>query len=49
VETKSAPAEVAKTHEVIHTSVEFQPDSGALAPCEPTEKEQLERDPREDL
>ena len=43
------PAEIAKTHEVAHTAVEFQPESGALAPCDPTDEEQLDHDRREDL
>jgi hypothetical protein len=38
-----------KTHEAVQTAVEFQPDSGALAPCEPIAEEQLDHDRREDL
>lgn len=49
----TVPAEIArthaKTHEVAHTAVEFQPESGALAPCDPTDEEQLDHDRREDL
>jgi hypothetical protein len=28
---------------------EFQPESGALAPCDPIDEAELERDPRDDL
>ncbi len=45
----STPAEVVKTHEAVRTGPEFQPDSGALAPGEPIEEEQLEHDRRDDL
>jgi hypothetical protein len=48
-EPKSAPAEVVKTHEAVQTAAEFQPESGALAPCEPINEEQLDHDRREDL
>jgi hypothetical protein len=31
------------------TPDEFQPESGALAPCDPIDEAELERDPRDDL
>jgi len=46
---RTEPKEVAKTHEAAPSAVEFQPESGALAPCEPTVEEQLDHDRREDL
>jgi hypothetical protein len=30
-------------------AIEFQPESGALAPCEPVDEEQLDHDRRDDL
>jgi len=48
-EPRTDPAEVAKTHEAAHTEVEFQPESGALAPCEASDEEQLDHDRRDDL
>jgi hypothetical protein len=46
---RSTPAEVVKTHEAVQTASEFQPESGALAPREPIDEEQLDHDRRDDL
>jgi len=35
--------------EVSEPGLDFQPESGALAPCEPTDEAQLEHDRRDDL
>jgi hypothetical protein len=45
----STPAEIVKTHEAVRTASEFQPESGALAPCEPIDDQQLDHDRRDDL
>jgi hypothetical protein len=45
-----APADAGRADEqATEAPIEFQPESGALAPREATDEEQLERDPREDL
>jgi hypothetical protein len=47
---RPAPAAAGKTDdEATDAPIEFQPESGALAPREATDEEQLERDPRDDL
>jgi hypothetical protein len=47
---RTAPAAAVKADdETTEAPIEFQPESGALAPREPTDEEQLERDPRDDL
>jgi hypothetical protein len=47
---RTAPADAGKPDdEAADAPIEFQPESGALAPREATAEEQLERDPREDL
>jgi len=46
---RTVPADVGNADEATEAAVEFQPESGALAPCEPTDEEQLDHDRREDL
>ena len=47
---RTVPADAGKAgEEATDAPIEFQPESGALAPREATEEEQLERDPRDDL
>ena len=48
-QTAPAPAAVQADDEETEAPIEFQPESGALAPREATDQEQLDRDPREDL
>jgi hypothetical protein len=50
VAPRTAPTESVKADEPApEAPLEFQPESGALAPREATAEEQLERDPRDDL
>jgi len=44
-----APADADRGHQATEAAIEFQPESGALAPCEPVGEEQLDHDRREDL
>ena len=46
---RTAPGDAGKADEATEAPIEFQPESGALAPREATAEEQLERDPRDDL
>ena len=46
-EPRNAPSEAEERHDA--SPVEFQPESGALGPRDPTDDAELERDPREDL
>jgi hypothetical protein len=47
----TAPGKVPSEAEERHDAapVEFQPESGALGPCEAIDEAELERDPRDDL
>ena len=47
---RTVPTDAGKgDDEATQAPIEFQPESGALAPREATDEQQLERDPREDL
>ena len=52
-ERKADPQKVltdaGKSHESLESAIEFQPESGALAPCEPVDEQQLDHDRRDDL
>ena len=49
VDPRKVPADVGKIDEASEAPMEFQPESGALAPCEPADEEQLDHDRRDDL
>jgi hypothetical protein len=44
---RNVPSEAEERHDA--APVEFQPESGALGPCEAIDEAELERDPRDDL
>jgi hypothetical protein len=46
-ETRNAPSEAEARND--GSPVEFQPESGALGPCEAIDEAERDRDPREDL
>jgi len=46
---QTAPAAVQADDEGAEVPIEFQPESGALAPREPVDEEQLDHDRRDDL
>jgi hypothetical protein len=46
---RTAPADAGKVDEATEAPIEFQPESGALAPREPTDEAQLDHDRRDDL
>ena len=48
-ESRRAPGEAGAADEMDATPVEFQPESGALGPCEAVDEAERERDPREDI
>jgi hypothetical protein len=48
-ESRRAPGEADEAGEMVGPPVEFQPESGALAPCEAVDEAERERDPREDI
>jgi len=49
VDPRTVLPDVGKPEESIESAIEFQPESGALAPCEPVDEAQLDHDRREDL
>jgi len=46
---RTVPVDAGKPDEPTEPPVEFQPESGALAPREPADEAQLDHDRREDL
>jgi hypothetical protein len=46
---RTVPADTGKPHQPTEPPIEFQPESGALAPREPADEAQLDHDRRDDL
>ena len=46
---RTVPADAGKPDEPSEPAIEFQPESGALAPREPVDEDQLDHDRRDDL
>jgi hypothetical protein len=46
---RAVPPDAGKSEDSTEAAIEFQPESGALAPCEPADEAQLDHDRREDL
>jgi hypothetical protein len=46
---RTVAADAGRSEESPESAIEFQPESGALAPCEPVDELQLDHDRRDDL